>query len=345
MKVEEDDLRKILRNAIFDANRKKTSTDKFKKLMYNMYDITSGESAFILNGKTPLELIQKDMLYKITSVLYQLNKRVGSTFDFKKLEIENFFTDDEALLYNQKVDRKEKDKDIVIKSGSWMQVSEDQYVIKIYPDELLNDYINMDKINYNPETQRYLTMLKKKNGEKIEVITFDEIACESIFNDMINGLYISNTLALNVNPDFYTPPRVVNGNIVIPNDSIIDCIDGYHRLKAAINTKIRKPEWNQPLVFFLFVCDVKKARRYILEEDEKIHLTKEQVEKTDDLNAVNFVIKRLKDDADFILRNTIDDYYISINKTITNLFNPSKLYSSSQNLQFDKRKCKTSFLP
>ena len=328
MKVDEDILRKILQEAITDINKKKTKIEKVKEFMYSMYNITSGESAFILNGKTPLDLIQKDMLFKITNVLYEVNKRIDSTFDYNKLDINTYFTEEEKTIYSQKINRNKKDKDSIIKAGNWMQVQEDQYVIKIYPNELIDDYIGLDKFNYNPETQRYLTKLKDKNGDEIEVITFDGDACEAIYDDMSNGLYISNTLALNVNPDFSAPPRIFNGNLIIPNDSEIDCIDGYHRLRAAINTKIRHPEWNQPLVFFLFVCDVEKACRYILEEDFKIHLSEEQVQKTDDANAVNFIVKKLNEDINFILRGTIEGKkYKTVSKVIEKLFSPKRLYT------------------
>lgn len=330
MKVEVGILYEVLHEALADINKQpNTFINGFKKLAFKMYGFTNGEMAFILNGKTPVELMSKDTLFKLTRVLYEINKSLKSTFNIDRLDVKKYFTENEEMLYNEKIDRTKKDEDIVIKAGNWMQIEEDQYVIKIYPDELINDYINRDKINYNMETQRYLTKLKTKNGDDIEVITFDGDACEEIFNDMYNGLYISNVLALNVNPDFNTPPRIVNGNIVISNEAEIDCIDGYHRLRAAINTKLRKPEWNQPLVFFLFICDVQKACRYILEEDEKIHLTKEQVTKSDDSNAANFIIKKMNEDLNFVLRGTItDNKNMVINKAIEKLFNPSKLYTT-----------------
>lgn len=331
MKVEEDELRFVLREAIADINTRKKKIDKVKELMYNMFNITNGETVFILNGKTPLDFMQKEMLFKVTKVLYEFNSRIGAEFDKEKLDVEKYFTEDEIIVYSQKIDRKKQDRDIVIKAGNWMKVEDDQYVIKIYPDELMYDYINRDKINYNPETQRYLTTIKTREGNEIQVITFDEDACGEIFDDMLNNFYISDMLALNVNPDYYLPPKVVNGDIIIPSKSVIDLIDGYHRLKAAINTKIRKPEWNQPLTFFLFICDTQKARRYILQEDEKIHLTKEQVEKTDELNPVIFIIEKLKKDVNFILRDTIKDHKETvINKTITRVFNPKKLYPENR---------------
>ena len=325
----EDKLREVLRLALADANaddKVKTFKDQYKTIMYNMYNITAGEATDILIGKLPVELMQKDTLFKVTSVLYELNKTTNGTFDVKKLNVDDYFTEKEKVEYNQKVDRETQNEDIIIKAGNWTKVTDDQYFIIITPDDLMSCYINRNKINYNPNTQRNLTIKETKTG-LVKMITFDSDAYKEISESMENNNYISDILALNVNPDYYAPPRVVNGNIVIPNDSQIDCIDGYHRLQGAITTKINHPEWNQPLTFFLFICDEDKAVRYILQQDKKIHLSDEQVTKADTTDAANFIINKLNDSSKFILRNTIDENkYIVLNKIITKLFNPSKLY-------------------
>lgn len=329
MKVEEDKLREVLRLAIADANNKpKSFIDKMKKIMFNLYGITGGEVINILNGQIPVELMQKDTMFKVTSTLYEINKRPDSTFDYHKLNVDDYFTDKEKEEFNQKISRDEQDTDIVIKAGNWMQVEDDQYIIKIYPDDLMTDYINRNKINYNPETQRDLTIKETKTGE-IKMITFDGDAFESICSSMSNNLYISDMLALNVNPDFYAPPRIVRGDMIIPKESQIDCIDGYHRLKSAITTKLRNPEWNKPLTFFLFVCDVNKAVRYILQQDKKIHLSEEQVSKIDNTDAANFIINKLNEKDNSYIRNTInEEKSYALNKIIAKIFNPKKLYTN-----------------
>jgi len=326
----EDKLIEVLRLALTDANandKTKSFKDQYKTIMYNMYNITAGEATDILTGKLPVELMQKDTLFKVTSALFELNKSTRGTFDFKKLNVDDYFTEKEKVEYGQKINRKIQDEDIVIKAGCWTQIADDQYFITITPDDLLNNYINRNKINYNYKTQRNLTIKETKTG-KIKMITFDKDAYKEIRESMAAGNYISDILALNINPDFYTPPRVVNGNIVIPNDSQIDCIDGYHRLQGAITTKINNKDWNQNLTFFLFICDEAKAVKYILQEDEKIHLSDEQVTKSDDTDAANFIINKLNDSNKFILRQTIDNNkFLILNKIITRLFNPSKLYT------------------
>lgn len=325
----EDKLREVLRLALADADasdKVKSFKDKYKTIMHNMYNITAGEATDILTGKLPVELMQYDTLFKVTSVLYQLNKSTRGTFDTKKLDVDLYFTEQEKIDYDKKIDRKTQDEDIIIKAGCWTKIADDQYFITITPDELMTYYINRNKINYNPNTQRNLTIKETKTG-KVKMITFDNDAYGEISAGMANNDYISDIIALNSNPDYYTPPRIINGNIVISSKSQLDCIDGYHRLQGAITTKINNPEWNQPLAFFLFVYDEAKAVRYILQQDKKIHLSDEQVIKSDDIDAANFIIDKLNDSNKFILRNTIDgSKHVALNKIITKLFNPSKLY-------------------
>ena len=325
----EDKLRKVLRLALADADasdKVKSFKDKYKTIMHNMYNITAGEATDILTGKTAVELMQYDTLFKVTSVLYELNKSTRGTFNAKKLNVDDYFTEQEKIEYSQKIDREIQDKDTVVKAGYWTKIADDQYFITITPSDLLINYINRNKINYNYKTQRNLTIKETKTG-KIKMITFDKDAYKEIHESMGNNNYISDIIALNVNPDLYNPPRIVNGNIVIPNDSQIDCIDGYHRLQGAITTKINNSEWNQPLAFFLFIYDEAKAIRYILQQDKKIHLSDEQVTKSDDTDAANFIINKLIDSNKFILRNQIDDdKFFTLTKIIIKLFNPSKLY-------------------
>ena len=325
----EDKLRQVLLLAVNDANandKTKTFKDRYKTIMYNMYNITAGEATDILTGKLPVQLMQKDTLYKVTSVLFELNNSTDGTFDIKKLNVDDYFTDKEKIEYSQKINRKVQDEDIVIKAGNWTKVNDYQYFITITPDELMKNYINRNKINYNHKTQRNLTIKETKTG-KVKMITFDKDAYKEIRESMASGNYISDILALNVNPDYYAPPRVVKGNIVIPSGSQIDCIDGYHRLQGAITTKINNKDWNQPLTFFLFIYDESKAVKYILQENEKIKLSDEQATKADDNDAANFIINKLNDSSKFILRQTIDDdKFIILNKIINKLFSPPKLY-------------------
>lgn len=327
MKVNENDLREIIRLALFNVTdeRNKKATDKFKELMFNMYGYTGGEAIDILNGKLPVELMQKDLMFRVTKVLYELNKHIDGTFDIEKLDVNNYFTEREIEDYNKKIEKNTKDDDVVI--TQWLRVADDQYIIVLSLDEI-SDLVNRNKLRYNPETQRDLTIKETKNG-KVKVITWFPDSFNNICEAMKNDLYISDTLSLNVNPDYYAPPKIIKGNLVIPKESVIDCIDGFHRFKAAITTKMGRASWNQLFIFNLMVFDKDKAVRFILQQDKKNHLSDAQTTRTDTTDPVNFIIDKLNDSTKFILRGKIiDEISYTFNKVVNKLFEPKKLYTT-----------------
>jgi hypothetical protein len=146
---------------------------------------------------------------------------------------------------------------------------------------------------------------------------------------MYNNTYIPDLLTFNANPDSSEQPRIVDGRPIIPFGAIIDCIDGYHRVKAAIAVTKLKPEWNITFPVMLTGFDVKKSKRYILQEDKKTHLTKEQVTEDNQDDAANFIISKLKD-SDYLKDSGIQNISYQLNRIINSIFNPDKLKSPEE---------------
>jgi hypothetical protein len=327
MKVEDKVLQDILRAALSDGNRRsKSFKDKFKINMNNKYNIKPGDSMSILNGTTPVEIMSRDIMFKTTKVLWELNKTLSDGYSLEKLDTDKYFTEREIEEFGKKIDLSKEDKDIVI--SQWLQVEEDQYVTVISIDEIVR-LINQNKIRYNPETQRKLTLKETKNGIE-KYITLYPKALDEIEEAMVSNNYISNALTFNINPDYYEPPRIINGNLIIPKASIMDCIDGFHRLKVANLVKMKNSNWNKNLIINLMVYDRDKAVKYILQEDKKNHLTAEQVVEQDQLDAANFIIKKLDESDNFYFRNTLEDKKILLNKLIHTIFKPKRLISLEQ---------------
>lgn len=322
MKINEEVLHDVLRLAIADANKKpKAFIDKIKETMIKRYDIPPADTTEILNGKIPLEIMSPDMMFKITKVLCDLNKHLDDGFDVKKLDIDLYFTEREKEDFNKKIDREAQDKDVIFEN--WLQVSDDQYICVVSIDDVL-DLTNRNKIRYNPKTQRQLTIKETKSGA-IKQITLNTESLKEIHGLMTNNDFISDALTLNVNPDLYNPPRILRNKIVIGKDSVIDIIDGYHRLTEMIIVKTQNPNWEFKCIFNLMVFNEQKAVKYILQQDKKNHLTEEQVEQSDPNDATTFIINRLNESSNFHLKNTIGDISFTINKIIRKLFNPNKL--------------------
>lgn len=323
MKVNENILRDALRDAIADVEKRpSTFVAKVKATMSHMFNVTGGETAFILNGRTPVDTMSDNMMYKVAVVLYELIGKDPSNFITDRLDVNNYYTDDEIKLYNKKIDRKVIDKDIVFKQ--WIQIAKDQYVVTISNKELAR-LVAMDKIHYNPETQRNLTVIETGKNT-IKKVTLFESALDSICANMKSEDYIPDALTFNVNPDLYAVPKVSGSDLIVPCESAIDCIDGYHRLKSAVIVTKLEQDWEQNFIIILTVFDVKKAKKFILQENYKNLLSEEQVKEYDQDDAANFIIDKLRDSI-YLKDSKLSDISYQLNNIINGVFKPDKLKS------------------
>jgi hypothetical protein len=332
MKINENILRDALREAIADVTDNTLRPinkvyKQLKEMALKMFNITGGEMAYILNGRTPVDTMSDDVMFKIASILYEFFQSNPSNFDLKKLDVDNYFNDKEKKNYSKKVNRKVVDEDIVF--DYYVPLMDDQVSIGL-SNKRAAQLASINKIHYEPETQRYLTTIETENGT-IQKITIDTKAYNDIYDAMYNGTYIPDLLTFNINPDSSMQPRIVDNKLIIPKESIIDCIDGYHRLKAAIAVTKVKPEWNITFPVMLTGFDVKKAKGYILQEDKKTHLSEEQTSKDDPYDGANFIIDKLSKSL-YLKDTNIQENLYTLNKTINQIFKPDKV-NTNENIQ------------
>lgn len=321
MKIKESVLQDSLREAIADINRRPSHVIKtLQEKALNMYNFTGGEFMYILNGRTPIDTMSEDTMYKVAKVLYEYISSNPSEFNVKNIDVDEYFFDNEQKKYNNKYNRKTIDKDIV--REHYIPIADDQIQISFTNKELAQ-LASMSKIHYNPETQRNLTTIETANGT-VQKVTIDEKSYNDIFESMYNDDYIPDLLTFNIDPDSNEQPRIVNNTAIIPSGTIIDCIDGYHRLKAAIAVTKLKPDWNINFPVMLTGFDVKKSKRYIIQEDKKTHLSEKQVTEDDQDDAANFIINKLKS-SDYLKDSGIQSISFQLNKIINSIFSPDKL--------------------
>jgi hypothetical protein len=325
MLVDENRLRDVLREAIADVTnrdiRPVTVAEKqIKEMAIKMYNISGGEMAYVLNGMTPVDTMTDNFMFKVASVLYEYIKNNPSNFDVERLDVDKYFNDVEKREYRKKIDRKVVDKDIIC--DNWIQIADDQWVIKL-SNKQIYELSAANKIHYNPETQRNLTIIETDNGQ-IKKVTIDGDAVGAISNDMVNGDYIPNTITLNINPDLYPRPKIVNNKFIISSESIIDCTNGYHRTKASVITTKLHPEVEFNFIVVISCFDVKKAKKYIIQENYKVPLSEEQITTDDPNNGANFIINKLKDSL-YLKDANITSISYQLNRIITQIFNPERI--------------------
>lgn len=330
--INEKEFRDILRRAIADANnRQKTFKNEIKKMLSQTFNVTPGETVDILEGYQPVDTMPLNIAYKVCRVLYEINKKTEDGFNIKLLEVDKYFSKTEQEQFEKKIDLDKQIDDIVI--DEWFQVEFDRYKCKISIDKMMEVFYNVNRLRYNEKTQRKLTVLEK-DGIKYKKVTLVVDSLKQIRELMESNDFISDDLSLNINPEFYEVPRVVRGKLVIPKESVIDIIDGFHRYLMMTQVKLHNPDWEFPVLFNLMTYDEDKANQWIWQQDQKNHLDEDQSVVINKADMTNMMLNWLDNSSRFYLRGKLSSdssIYASANKIVKRLF-PIKTNQEAVNL-------------
>lgn len=325
MLLDNNKARDILREAIAVANRKPyTFEKKFKRLMVLMYNFPVGDAVDILNNKLPVEGMSLDTVYKTMRVLNELNKEIKQiksedAYDYKKLDVDKYFTDTQKRSFEVPIEDEVPVGDIVFEK--YLQLNPDQYIVTASIDEIVK-WRDARRLKYNENTQRKMT-IKESKGVEVKSVTLNSEARNEIHELMEKNEFISNILAININPDYNEelPYVTKEGKLVIPAAVEIDISDGFHRYLEMTSVKDSNSNWEYTSAFYVTVFDENKANQFIWQEDHKNHLEKEQKETMNKSDELNYWLDRLNKSSKFHLKGTLDAeklYVITI--MVRNLF-------------------------
>jgi hypothetical protein len=240
--------------------------------------------------------------------------------DSSDLYAPKYFTESEIKQYENPYMDESYDKDIII--NGWLKVADD-YLLTVVNIGQIYEWFNLCKIKYNENTQKKL-VIKESKGVMIRVLRIAKEAISSIIGLFKKDEFIPDDITININPE--TNPdclHIEKDKIVISKDATIDLIDGMHQYISMTEYKSLHPEWDYNTEVRVVAFNDEKANRYILQRNNKNHLTdEEKTEKKQD--EANFVINRLNDSFNFILKGTVKDKLFVINKILNQLFNLDK---------------------
>ena len=332
--IDDKRLRLVLQEKIAQLNElSKTAIYDVRDLLANKYNVDYGTSTDIFNNRIPVDTLSYDMLYKLTTCIKEVALKRWQEINANDLLIDKYFTKQDSIEYDRPMINKNLSKDLVFKN--WLQVNPDQYVCVVTIEDLI-EWRNINRIRYNPRTQRRLSE-KTVNGMVYKVVTLYEESLNEISELMKNNEFISDDITFNVDPTYYESPRIFKGNLIIPKDSVPDIIDGFHRLKEMFETKDLDAAWEFNCIINVTVFDETKALKYIRQKDKKNHLTEEQINQIDMNSETNFIIKKLNDSNQFHLKHTItDERFDIIRKVMDSLFNLDS--KENKKLSFQERR-------
>lgn len=145
-----------------------------------------------------------------------------------------------------------------------------QYVTQLSYEQLAN-LLNVGLISYNFATQRRAKVIKVRNRvERVASINMDNVL--DIKNEILNGTFQINTITLNIRATgkemFSYSSENMALSIPISEDNSIDCIDGYHRLKAIQLAYSENKNIEGSMIVSIKNLSVEQAIYFILQESK-----------------------------------------------------------------------------
>lgn len=291
-----ENLYKVLDKYFVQIQKNSYFKREVKKFLMEKYEYSDIEyMQYIIGAKSKDEIPDNEMYWLIDAFnnVFRAN-----------MEIKTFFSDKEIIRFsNLKADYL-KAEIYPIKISPVIEIAEDQWVTKISID-LLKEFYDNQLIIYNPRTQRQLKQMRRGQDVlyTIDIVSTSVRAIEGL---MDKGEFVPNALTLNLNVDDPEVDFDIIGSELVLNSGKFDIIDGFHRFRAAINTKIKNPDFQFNFILNIMNFTEDKACQYIEQEDKRNKISKSYLASMDKSSSTNIIIDKLNNTLDSPVRGKIE---------------------------------------
>lgn len=291
-----ENLYKVLDKYFVQIQKNSYFKREVKKFLMEKYEYSDIEyMQYIIGAKSKDEIPDNEMYWLIDAFnnVFRAN-----------MEIKTFFSDKEIIRFsNLKADYL-KAEIYPIKISPVIEIAEDQWVTKISID-LLKEFYDNQLIIYNPRTQRQLKQMRRGQDVlyTIDIVSSSVKAIEGLMN---KGEFVPNALTLNLNVDDPEVDFDIIGSELVLNSGKFDIIDGFHRFRAAINTKIKNPDFQFNFILNIMNFTEDKACQYIEQEDKRNKISKSYLASMDKSSSTNIIIDKLNNTLDSPVRGKIE---------------------------------------
>ena len=267
--------------------------EQIRNYMFEKYDIPIG---------TTMDMIAISMLAEKTEfILFCLVDGIDTVLGsdhkeefFSEIEINSYKT---MKAVNEKIEFPIRIPCFAVTEDQWIGATSSKFFMDLRREQL---------IKYNANAQRIMKKIIKGESIIFKMLP-NKLAIKAIKILMLGGLFIPNTITLNIpydsDADFYYD----NGEkeLVIKSISNFDISDGYHRYLAMAEISDIDPNFNYPMEIRIINFTEEKTRQFIFQEDQKTKMTKTESNTMNINRASNNVIDRLNEMSSFDFKGQI----------------------------------------
>ena len=261
-----EDLQNRVEMAISDIHKLNIAKQIRERMLFQLKEyFDSNKTLQILNKMIPIQTLSENELINLCTFLRRNGILNINPSDYWT-EIEQTTASNDRIKMNQYSNIQTLNLQNVLKIDGFNT----QYVTQLSYEQLAN-LLNVGLISYNFATQRRARVIKVRNRvERVASINMDNV--QAIKNEILNGTFQTNTITLNIRATgkemFSYSSENMALSIPIGEDNSIDCIDGYHRLKAIQLAYSENNNIKGSMIVSIKNLTIEQARYFILQESK-----------------------------------------------------------------------------
>ena len=261
-----EDLQNRVEMAISDIHKLNIAKQIRERMLFQLKEyFDSNKTLQILNKMIPIQTLSENELINLCMFLRRNGILNINPSDYWT-EIEQTTASNDRIKMNQYSNIQTLNLQNVLKIDGFNT----QYVTQLSYEQLAN-LLNVGLISYNFATQRRARVIKVRNRvERVASINMENV--QAIKNEILNNTFQTNTITLNIRATgkemFSYSSENMALSIPIGEDNSIDCIDGYHRLKAIQLAYSENNNIKGSMIVSIKNLTIEQARYFIIQESK-----------------------------------------------------------------------------
>ena len=261
-----EDLQNRVEMTISDIHKLNMAKQIRERMLFQLKEyFDSNKTLQILNKMIPIQTLSENELINLCMFLRR-NGILNINPSEYWTELEQTTASNDRIKMNQYSNIQTLNLQNVLKIDGFNT----QYVTQLSYEQLAN-LLNVGLISYNFATQRRARVIKVRNRvERVASINMENVL--AIKNEILNCTFQTNTITLNIRATgkemFSYSSENMALSIPIGEDNSIDCIDGYHRLKAIQLAYGENNNIKGSMIVSIKNLTIEQARYFILQESK-----------------------------------------------------------------------------
>lgn len=200
----------------------------------------------------------------------------------ESIDLTKYFSDVELEAANTYKLSRKREKYITLEHVFRNPAHENEYNCGYVSYKTIANWYNNMFVQYNPATQRELT-IKEKDGQLIRSITLNPKSVEEITELMVNRKFTANAITFNVLAtglekfNYDEEEKVLTIDITDENTKF-DIIDGFHRSVAICRAVKENPDLDEYIEVRILNYSVEQAQDFIVREDKRNAIKKSHLQ-------------------------------------------------------------------